>query len=240
MGVGFFLLPIVILLFYIVPIGLFFFKKINKTVRLILLVIPFSVTMLFVIVALNENKKSNELHAKYPQINTLIFKDSAIAIKDSIFQLQILMDKLPKRWDHNSVSYTLDKYPDSYNYLSFNWIKTCHFDRLMSDSDFRAISIPDSQKSNWEQYINSDFLPFDTLSSQEASRLIKLINFLDCNKLNAANLEDGIISLTYNDSLRISDNAGFRTIVIDTTGYYGSDFFDIIDRRDGIYLLRKK
>jgi hypothetical protein len=240
MGVGFFLAPIFLLLFYVVPIGLFFYKKIRRNIRLILLLIPIFFTVFFIVFAIIESKKTSELYAKFPQVNNITFKNLPLDIKDSIIQLQVILDKLPKRWDHKSVSYTLDKYPDSYNYFNFNWIKIGYFDTLITNSDFRTISIPDFQKSTWEEYINSDFLPFDILNPKEASRFIGLIKYLDFNKLNAANLEDGIISLTYNDSLRISENTGFRTIVIDTSGYYGSDFFDIIDIKDGIYLLRKK
>jgi hypothetical protein len=240
MGVGYFLLPIVIVIFYIIPIGLFFFKRIRKVVRIGLLFIPILITVLFVLIAVIDSKNTTDLYNRFPQMNKITFNSPIKDIKDSIIQLQLIMDKLPKRWDHKSVSYSLDKYPGSYNNFSFNWFKLADFHDLVKDNNFHDYQISESNMSEWKKYVGLDFTPFDTLSYNDTKRLIGLIQFLDFNKLNAANLADRIISFDYYDSLRISNGLGFRKIVIDTSGYFGSKFFDIKDHKEGLYLLIKK
>ncbi len=149
------------------------------------------------------------------------------------------MGKLPKRWDHGSVSYALDKFPLRHNFFSYNCYDLGQFEDLEKDDSLRKYKITESDRQHWKKYMSSDLLPFDVLNRQEAKRFINLIHYLDRNHLNAANLEKEIISFDYNDSLRMSDNIGFRTIAIDTSGYYGPDFFDVIDNKNGVYLLRK-
>ena len=240
MGVGYYLLPIVIVIFYIIPIGLFFFKRIRKGIRIGLLFIPILITVLFVLIAVVDSKKTTDLYKRFPQMNKITFNSPIKDIKDSIIQLQLIMDKLPRRSDHESVSYSLDKYPESYNNFSFNWFKLANFHDLIKDNNLHDYKISETNRIDWKKYVGLDFTPFDTLSNNEAKRLIGLIQFLDFNKLNAANLAEGVLSFDYNDSLRISKGLGFRTIVIDTSGYYGSEFFDIIDKKEGLYLLIKK
>jgi hypothetical protein len=224
MGVDFFLLPIILLFFYIIPIGLFFLKSIKKRIRHIILLIPIVVTILFTSVAIIETKKTNDLYKKYPQANKLTFMDKPENVRDSILALQDLMEKLPKRWDNNGVSYEIEKFRDRHNQLTLNRYRLGKFDDLISDSVFRYLRIPESVKTDWIKYVGNDIIPFDTLTRSETMRFISLTNYLDLNKLNGAFLHDGKIGLTYNDSLRIWVGTGFRTVIIDTSGYY--DYLD--------------
>lgn len=238
MGVGFFLLPVILLLFYIIPIGLFFFKSIKKRIRQIILLIPITVTIFFTSVAIIETVKTNTLYEKYPQANNLTFRDKPENVRDSIIALQVLMEKLPKRWDNEGVSYEIEKYRDRHNYLSLNRYSLGKFGDLNTDSALRYIQIPESVKNDWIKYVGNDIIPFDTLTQSEAIRLIGVIKYLDFNKLNGAFLHDGKIGLTYNDSLRIWAGTGFRNVIIDTLGYYDYHGYEIIDSEKGLFLTR--
>lgn len=240
MGVGYIILPFLILIFYIIPFGLFFIKRINKGIRISLLSIPLLLTIVFITYAVIDDNKSNELYRKFPQANNITFLNSAKDVRDSIIQLQKIMEKLPKRSDHESVSYSLDKHPQRYYSFSFNWFDLDNLRNLEKSNNLHDFKITESISNEWTKYVSSDLFPFDTLTQSETKRFINLIKYLDRNSLSAANLENNIIAFDYNDSLRMSDNLGFRKITLDTSGYYGSDFFDIIDKQNGLYLLRKK
>ncbi|MGV9004040.1 hypothetical protein [Flavobacterium sp.] len=240
MAVGYVILPFVILIFYIIPIGLFFNKSIRKSTRLFLLSIPILLTVILTTYTIIDNNDTEELLLRFPQTNKITFSNSTKDIRDSIIQLQRIMQKLPKRSDHQSVSYVLDKHPQRYYSFSFNWYRIGNLKNLENDHKLHDFKIGKEDAIDWNKYVNKDLTPFDTLNPNECLRFINIIKFLDKNNLNAANLEDNIISFDYNDSLRISDNMGFRKITLDTTGYYGAGFFEIIDRKDGFYLLRKK
>ena len=240
MGVGYIIVPIVILIFYIIPIGLFFVKSIKKNIRLSILCIPLLLTILFITYINIDIHRTNELHQKFPQANQITFLHSTREVRDSIIQLQRIMEKLPKRSDHQSVSYRLDKHPQRHNSFAFNWYEIDNLKNLESGDNFREFKMSEAMEIDPGKYAFSDLTPFDTLNLNECLRFINLIKFLDKNNLNAANLEENIITFDYNDSLRMSDNVGFRKITLDTSGYYGPEFFDIIDHKDGFYLLRKK
>jgi len=239
MGVGFFLLPIILLFFYIIPIGVFFFKSIKKRIRQILLLIPIAVTILFASVAIISTGKSNALYKKYPQANKLTFRDNPESVRDSILALQDLMEKLPKRWDNEGVSYEIDKYRDRINQMTLNRYRIGKLDDFTSDSSLINMQIPKSVQADWIKYVGSDIIPFDTLTRSEANRFLKLIRYLDSNNLNGA-FYDGKIGLKYNDSLRIWVGTGFRTVIIDTSGYYDYHGYEIIDEINEIYLTRDK
>ena len=239
MGVGFFLLPIILLFFYIIPIGLFFFKSIKKRIRQILLLIPIAVTILFASVAIISTGRSNALYKKYPQANKLTFRDNPESVRDSILALQDLMEKLPKRWDNEGVSYEIEKYRDRINQMTLNRYRIGKLDDFTSDSSLINMQIPKSVQADWIKYVGSDIIPFDTLTQSEANRFLKLIRYLDSNNLNGA-FYDGKIGLKYNDSLRIWVGTGFRTVIIDTSGYYDFHGYEIIDEINEIYLTRDK
>ncbi len=240
MGVGFFLLPIILLFFYIIPIGLFFFKSIKKRIRQILLLIPIAVTILFASVAIISTGKSNALYKKYPQVNKLTFKDNPENVRDSILALQNLMEKLPKRWDNEGVSYEIEKYRDKVNQMTINRYLIGKLDDFNSESTLRELQIPKSSQADWVKYVGNDIIPFDTLTQNEAKRFINLIKYLDLNKLNGAFLKNGKIGLTYNDSLRVWAGTGFRTVIIDTSGYSDFHDYEIIDNKENIYLTRHR
>ncbi len=240
MGVGFYLLPIIILFFYIIPIGLFFIKRIRKRIRQIILLIPIAVTILLASVAIIETRKTNKLYKKYPQVNKLTFIDKPENVRDSILILQRLMDKLPKRWDNEGASYEIEKYRDRINHITLNRYRIGKLDNFNSDSALRELQIPKSSQADWIKYVGNDIIPFDTLTQNEAMRFINLIKYLDLNKLNGAFLKNGKIGLTYNDSLRIWAGTGFRTVIIDTSGYSDFHDYEIIDNKDKIYLTRHR
>ena len=240
MGVGYIILPFIILIFYIIPFVLFFIKRINKGIRLSLLCIPLLLTIVFITYAVIENHKTQELYLKFPQVNNITFLNPANDVRDSIFQLQKIMKKLPKRSDHESVSYALDKHPERYFSFSFNWFAFNKLEYLEQNDNLHDFKITESIRNEWTKYVSFDLFPFDTLTQSETKRFISLIKYLDKNNLSAANLADNIITFDYTDSLRLSDNLGFRTITLDTSGYYGPNFFEIIDKQNGFYLLREK
>ena len=239
MGVGYFLLPIILLIFYVIPIGLFFFKSIKKRIRQILLLIPIVVTIVYASVAIISTGQSNALYKKYPQANKLTFENTPEDVRDSILALQDLMEKLPKRWDNEGVSYEIEKYRDRINHMTLNRYRIGKLDDFDSDSSLRELQIPKTLQADWIKYVGKDITPFDTLTQNEAIRFIKLIKYLDSNKLNGA-FYDGKIGLRYNDSLRIWAGTGFRTVIIDTSGYYDYHGYEIIDKINEIYLTRDK
>jgi len=239
MGVGYFLLPIILLFFYLIPIGLFFFKSIKKRIRQILLLIPIGFTIFFTSAAIISTGKSNSQYEKYPQANKLTFKDKAEDVRDSIFELQDLMKKLPKRWDNQGVSYEIEKYSDRINHVTLNRCRIGKLDDFNSDSTLRELQIPKTSQIDWVRYVGNDIMPFDTLTQSEAIRFLKLIKYLDSNNLNSASY-DGKIGLKYNDSLRIWAGTGFRTVITDTSGYFDSQGYEIIDELKDIYLIRDK
>ena len=240
MGAGYIIGPFVILIFYIIPIGLFFIKRIKKGIRISLLGVPLLLTIIFVSYVVIDENKTQELYRKFPQANKIMFLNSPNDVRDSIFQLQNLMKKLPRRSDHKSVNYSLDKYPQRYYSFSFNWFDLDKLESLEQNNNLHDFKITESLRSDWTKYVSSDLFPFDTLTQSETKRFIDLVKYLDRNNLSAANLADNIITFDYNDSLNMSDNLGFRTITLDTSGYYGPIFFDIIDKQNGFYLLREK
>jgi hypothetical protein len=185
-----------------------------------------------------EAKKQEALYKKYPQVNKIIFNNNFNDVRDSILQLKILMKKLPKRLDHESICYSIDKYVTRLNNFSFNWFDLENLADLEKENNQYKYS--GNQISDWNKYIGKDLRPFKSLSEAELKRFFKLIKYLDKNSLNGANIEGNIISFDYSDSLRMAKGTGFRTITNDTSGYYGPQFFDIIDSRNGFFLLRKK
>ncbi|MFT6947903.1 MAG: hypothetical protein ACJARP_002335 [Vicingaceae bacterium] len=239
MGVGYVILPIVILLFYILPVALYFVKKINKKTRKVIISIPLFLTIILATFIFIDNYKQEELYKKFPEINKITFKNSTEELKDSIFQLEKLMLKLPKRTDYNSINYSLDKFKGRHNLLRFNWFKIGTLNDLKEKNNLINYKINISEQADWREWVNNDIKPFNSLSPAESKRFIKLIEFLDQNSLSAMKIEDNMTTFSYNDSLRISDGLGFRTITMDTTDYYGPPFFKIIDRKDGFYLLVK-
>jgi hypothetical protein len=239
MGAGILIFPFILLFLYIIPIGGFFFKRINKAFRIGLLCIPVVVTFVAAILMIKDANKQEWLYKRFPQMNTLTFKDAPHVVRDSILVLQQIMNKLPKRKDHQSISYTLDKYPERYNYFTYNWYDAGSFKRLAEGDNLRHFAF-NADTTDWHKYMGTNTMPFIALTPLEAKTFLQLIKYLDRNHLNAATLEDGTIALDYNDSLRISDGLGFRKVTIADSGYYSSEFFDIIDRKEGIYLLRKK
>jgi len=240
MGAGYIIGPILIILIYIIPLVLLFDKRKKKRDRFALLCIPLLFTIIFTIVIVIDNKKTEKLFQKFPQANKITFFNRANDVRDSIIQIQRIMEKLPKRTDHGSVSYILEKYPNSHNTFSFNWSAIDNLEYLEQDNNLHNFKIGEQVKSDWTEFVSSGLYPFDTLTRIESRRFIKLIKYLDRNSLNAANLKDNIITFSYNDSLRISENIGFRTITLDTSGYFGSDFFHVMDKRNGFFLLIKK
>ena len=66
----------------------------------------------FASVAIISTGQSNALYKKYPQANKLTFENTPEDVRDSILSLQDLMEKLPKRWDNEGVSYEIEKYRD--------------------------------------------------------------------------------------------------------------------------------
>lgn len=240
MGVGYIILLFLILIFYIIPFGLFFIKRINKGIRISLLCIPILLTIFFFAYVVIDNDKTQKLYRKFPQVNNITFLNSANDVRDSIFQLQKIMKKLPIRSDHESVRYTLDKHHQRYYSFSFNWFDVEKLDYLELNNNLHDFKIKESLRADWTKIVSSDLFPFDTLTQSETKRFISLIKYLDRNNLSGANLANNIITFDYCDSLRMSDNLGFRTITLDTSGYYGPNFFDIIDKQNGFYLLRKK
>jgi hypothetical protein len=149
------------------------------------------------------------------------------------------MNKLPKRLDHQSVSYSLDKYPQRYDYFTYNWYDLGRFNDLEKGDSLRRYKVEQSD-SNWTKYMGTSFQPFNKLNQAEAQRLINLIHYLDHNHLNAANIENNQISLAYNDSLRICCNVGFRTLALSDTGYFDKLFYYVMDSTNNIYLLIQK
>jgi hypothetical protein len=239
MGAGTFIFPFVLLFVYIISIAGFFYKRLTRVLRLVLICIPIGVTLAIAILMAEEANKQEQLNKRFPQINALTFKDALPAIRDSILALQQIMKKLPKRNDHQSVSYTLDKYPGRYNNFTYNYYDAGSFDNLTKGDNLRHL-IFKRDTAGWQEYIGKNTAPFMALTLLEAKKFIRLLQYLDKNHLNAATLEGGFIALDYNDSLRISDGLGFRTVTVVDSGYYSSKFFDIIDQKSGLYLLRKK
>ena len=201
--------------------------------------IPIGFTMFFASVAIISTGKENALYEKYPQANNLTFIDKPENVRDSIIVLQDLMEKLPKRWDNEGVSYEIEKYRDRINQMTLNRYRIGKLDDFNSESTLRELQIPNSSQADWIKYVGNDLIPFDTLTQSEAIRFIKLIKYLDSNKLNGA-FYDGKIGLKYNDSLRIWAGTGFRTVIIDTSGYYDYHGYEIIDEINDIYLTRDK
>jgi hypothetical protein len=241
MGVGEFLLPWVLLIFYVIPICLFFFKRINKRIRIVFLSIPLLITALLSGYIIIDNFESESLNRRFPEVNNITFKNSTIAVRDSILVLKTIMGKLPRRNDQESVIYSLDKFPETYNVFSFNWFDFDNFENLEKDNNLLNYKISEPLTEEWKKFIGNDLLPFDTLTQNESRKFLDLIKFLDHNQLSAATLSsDNVISFVYNDSLRYSDDTGFRTNTLDTSGYFGSTFFQLIDQKDGIFLLIKK
>lgn len=240
MGAGFIIFPFILLIFYIIPILLFFKKSIKKNTRYALLSIPIFFTGLFSIVLISDNERTEKNYQRFPQTNNISFINSTKEIKDSILQLQNIMNKLPKRLDQNSVTYTLDKHPERHYSFTFNWYEIGNLQNLELGDNLRIFEISQQHLADWSKYVGNDITPFDTLSKDECLRFINLIKFLDRNNLNAASLTKNIILFDYNDSLSMSHNLGSRKITLDTSGYYAPDFFDIIDSIDGFFLLRRK
>ncbi len=240
MGAGYVAFPLAILFFYIIPIRIFFSATDEKGYRSFLLGIPIFFTLLSITFVVIETKKTEDLYRKFPQANKLIFLNPANEIRDSICQLQSIMEKLPRRSDYQSVSYSLNKRPEKYHSFSFNWFDFDKIEFLEQKNNLRNFKVPKSSIKGWTEYVSSDLFPFDTLTSLEAKKFISLLKYLDKNNLNAANLEYDLITFDYNDSLRISNNLGFRTVTLDTNWYFNPNYFTILDKKNGFYLLSKK
>src|SRR5688572_11862048 len=120
MGAGILALPFILIFIYIIPIWLTFYKSISKTIRIIIGLIPVIFTFSFVLYALTEDYRAEKIQEQFPQINKITFKDPSFKVRDSIFQLQKIMAKLPAIDNHNGIHYRLDKHPDRYNEFSFN------------------------------------------------------------------------------------------------------------------------
>jgi hypothetical protein len=240
MGTGYIVLPVIILIFYIIPFGLFFNKRLKKGIRIALLCIPLFLTVISIIYLIIDNNKTEELYRKFPQVDKIIFLNKTSDVRDSILQLQKIMEKLPRRWDHETVSYSLDKYRYRYNLFSFNWFDFNKLEYLEQSNNLHDFKIIEANKSEWRKYVSTNLFPFGNLTQFETKRFIILIKFLDKNSLSGAELKENKITFDYNDSLRYSDNTGSRTIALDTSGSYGPLIFDMIDKKDGFYLLRRK
>jgi hypothetical protein len=232
MGAGYIFIPIVLIVFFIIPIILFFLYKKSRN-RIVFLSIPFIITISFFLYVSIDSYKKEKLHEEFPQINKIVFKNSTEELKDSIYQLEILMRKLPEN-GVGGVSYSLDKHNSRYNILSFYGSKIERLDLLR---EFYCSNRSDQQLL--KKIENNSFYPISTLTLTEAKRLIQLIEFLDNNSLNAMEVGRDITNFRYIDSLSIAHNLGGRTITMDTTKYYNSTFFYVHDVKDGFYLLSK-
>lgn len=242
MGVGFIILIFLLFFYYFVPILLFFNKSTKKNIKSKVLFVPVVITIIIIPLIIIDNRKTAALYDKYPQMDKITFENPIADVRDSIIELQKIMDKLPKRLDQESVSYSLDKYHQRYNYFTYNWYNLGRFEDLEKDDSLRKYKVAPSD-SNWTKYMGANFQPFSVLNQIEAHKFINLIHYLDHNHLNTANIErNHQISLAYNDSLRVNvpGNLGFRTIALSDTGYFSHDFYTIIDSITGVYLLDQK
>ncbi|MDW7690950.1 hypothetical protein R9C00_20660 [Flammeovirgaceae bacterium SG7u.111] len=234
MGVGYLILPFIVLLFYVIPIGIALFSGTSRKAKFGVLAIPVAFTLIFAIRVVWDKYQTSKKIERLPQANKLTFRSSNSAVRDSIIEIKNILKKLPTRRDHGSVSYSIDKYSDSYGQFNFNWARIGHFQHL-TKRGLQKVKL--KELSEWG---TQDKTPFDTLSSNEAERLVKLIEFLDYNQLNGAELNSfGDISLTYNDSLRISENIGFRKVVLDTTKSFPPNLYHCFDSKDGLYLVKR-
>ena len=178
MVVGFIILIFILFFFYFVPILLFFSKDTKKSIKSKILYVPLVITFLITTFIIIDNRKTAALYDKYPQMNKITFENTVAAVRDSVRELQKIMDKLPKRLDHESVSYSLDKYPQRYNYFTYNWYDFGRFEDLEKGDSLRKYRVATSD-SNWIKYIGANFQPFSVLNKAEAQRFISLIHYLN-------------------------------------------------------------
>ena len=199
-----------------------------------MLSIPIGFTLIFAVGVLYDNYRTGKLYERL-KVNKLTFRNPNSAVRDSIIELKNLMEKLPRRQDHGAVDYSIDKYPNSYGQFNFNWQKIGGFEALTINNRFRSIEL-----KSLTEWGTQDKTPFDTLTQAECDRFISLIEFLDFNKLNGAELNSfGDISLSYNDSLRIAEGVAFRTVVLDTTNSFSPSIYYCFDSKDGLYLVTR-
>jgi hypothetical protein len=239
MAAGYILGALILFFFFLIPIGLIIFDNIKKKTKILLALIPISITSVFTIYVVIDNINRDHLYQEFPQVNQISFKHSSSAVRDSISALTFLMKKLPYRTNHDNVQYSIDKHVDRHNTFSFNWFPIDNLDFLEIDDNLREYRISSQNKEDWIKYVSSDLLPFDNLSKEEAKCFIGLINFLSENNLTSLEINSRGITLNYCDSLRLSVNTGFRQIRLDTANYYNPERHHIHDIKDGFYLISR-
>lgn len=233
MGAGIFILPIVLILFFVLPIALALFGNRSKRTRFGLLGIPATVIVLLISVIVSDMIDAR--WPRYPEINKLEFGVSHTAVRDSLKELRLLMCKLP-RWQ-GRVVYSIDKHPIRYGEFSFNHEKIGKLYKLPSLEDNGQTLFPENNLSQW---VSSGKLPFEELSETEKQRLIVLIEFLDRNNINEVELNNfDLIAATYNDPLARIDGKLGRKIVLDTSSMYSSEYYYHFDNSEGMHLVKR-
>ena len=181
-------------------------KVINKWIRRFFLFIPISATIAIIYVQMFDSINSYILDKKFPETNNIILKDSTNAVRDSIIVLQKLMEKLPKsKLGNKFVHYEISKYPGKMNIFELNKKPIGPLNDLKTGIISRNLKTNVSTNSKRSYRIQNDNMPLSKLSNSQVSRFIKLISYLDSNKLNGALLINNSIEVRYNDSLRISN-----------------------------------
>jgi hypothetical protein len=226
---------IIVLFVYIVPIGTVLIGGLSRNNKYAIIAVPSLFTLMILSLMASDGYDYWSTRIMYPEMFELKCKNSTNSVKDSIIELQLLMAKLPRRLDDNSVEYSIDRHKDRYNQFRFNWRLIGDYQNLANANALRSVSIPSKVLTEGESHDN---IPFDTLSNEEVNRFLELIKFLDANKLTGAKLDDaGSISIFYNDSLSFSEQTQLRRVVLDTSGFYSSESFRFLDSRDGMHLI---
>lgn len=112
--------------------------------------------------------------------------------------------------------------------------------QLLTKSFNQKRSFSELSLSNYDEYCQYSN---NALTMENKARLLKLIAYLDSNKLTRIKLDNGSVFLTYYDVLARKEKFHRRLLTLnnlDNSSSYKQLYFDTIDSKGGILLLTKK
>ena len=118
MGVGYVIWPYFLLIFFIIPVVLFFVKTIPKKQRVFILSIPIILTLLTFGYAVFDTIRANIRVKNHPEYNRMTFTNSITDVRDSLVELKQLLNSIRIDNDMNielsaSNYFQWEKYLDS-------------------------------------------------------------------------------------------------------------------------------